>query len=564
MAPRNVPGTCMLCREPVSRRGALRHVEGCLRSSGWPAGEKPSLIITIQGRHDRSYWLVVLARPDATLEDLDSLIRDVWVECCGHMSAFSIGKESYLSGEDEPGTSMAIPLSGLVPPGSTFSYEYDFGSTTELDLKVIGAIPILPPEKPICLIARNNPPPFPCDACGNQAEFSLFDDEDGTLRFFCRECLVSAEPDPECTEIIENSPRTGICGYVEDPDAAVYWYPPGWNAEDLASPELEEILKKLPEFDPDDCIYTFEDPPGDAEVQAMMDAVCADIGPEIEAFIADERAAHGEFYGALAGETVMEFCVFTYGLRGKTIREWDARLVRTCLIEEMAQNPIFPEEWLENAVPILCRFLSSMEAAGRLQNAAELIAVLKEAEPAFRAAATSPEKYRDLSGRIFQRALDAGVDPEDERALMNFVQREVVVMAGMDPDDADLIEKIEYLFKDDGIAPNSGDLRVSAILFRCEEFCARLEDGTIPGRCGAIVGDLAAHPAAPLSRGDEDLWSAAVVYAACRDVGLIRPGKGGTPLAREIGSFFDLEPSSVRNKVAALKKYLPGTPGAED
>jgi len=554
----------MLCREPVSRRGALRHVEGCLRSSGWPAGEKPSLIITIQGRHDRSYWLVVLARPDATLEDLDSLIRDVWVECCGHMSAFSIGKESYLSGEDEPGTSMAIPLSGLVPPGSTFSYEYDFGSTTELDLKVIGAIPIMPPEKPICLIARNNPPPFPCDACGNQAEFSLFDDEDGTLRFFCRECLVSAEPDPECTEIIENSPRTGICGYVEDPDAAVYWYPPGWNAEDLASPELEEILEKLPEFDPDDCIYTFEDPPGDGEVQAMMDAVCADIGPEIEAFIADERAAHGELYGALAGETVMEFCVFTYGLRGKTIREWDARLVRTCLIEEMAQNPIFPEEWLENAVPILCRFLSSMEAAGRLQNAAELIAVLKEAEPAFRAAATSPEKYRDLSGRIFQRALDAGVDPEDERALMNFVQREVVVMAGMDPDDADLIEKIEYLFKDDGIAPNSGDLRVSAILFRCEEFCARLEDGTIPGRCGAIVGDLAAHPAAPLSRGDEDLWSAAVVYAACRDVGLIRPGKGGTPLAREIGSFFDLEPSSVRNKVAALKKYLTGTPGAED
>lgn len=203
------------------QEGALRHVEGCLRSSGWPAGEKPSLIITIQGRHDRSYWLVVLARPDATLEDLDSLIRDVWVECCGHMSAFSIGKESYLSGEDEPGTSMAIPLSGLVPPGSTFSYEYDFGSTTELDLKVIGAIPIMPPEKPICLIARNNPPPFPCDACGNQAEFSLFDDEDGTLRFFCRECLVSAEPDPECTEIIENSPRTGICGYVEDPDAAV-------------------------------------------------------------------------------------------------------------------------------------------------------------------------------------------------------------------------------------------------------------------------------------------------------------------------------------------------------
>ena len=72
------------------------------------------------------------------------------------------------------------------------------------------------------------------------------------------------------------------------------------------------------------------------------------ISARSEAFIADERAAHG-VYGALAGETVMEFCVFTCGLRGKTIREWDARSC-TCLIEEMAENPIFPDEWLENAV----------------------------------------------------------------------------------------------------------------------------------------------------------------------------------------------------------------------
>ena len=136
-------------------------------------------------------------------------------------------------------------------------------------------------------------------------------------------------------------------------------------------------------------------------------------------------------------------------------------------------------------------------------------------------------------------------------------------MAGMDPDDADLIEKIEYLFKDDGIAPDSGDLRVSAILSRCEEFCARLEDDTIRDVAGPSSATWPPTGSTALA-GDEDLWSAAVVYAACREAGLIRPGKGGTPLAREIGSFFDLEPSSVRNKVAALKKYLPGTPGAED
>ena len=33
------------------------------------------------------YWLHVEGRETASLQQLDSLLRRVWLECCGHMSA---------------------------------------------------------------------------------------------------------------------------------------------------------------------------------------------------------------------------------------------------------------------------------------------------------------------------------------------------------------------------------------------------------------------------------------------------------------------------------------------
>lgn len=34
----------------------------------------------------------------ATLEDLDAFLRSTWLECCGHMSAFTINKKRYITG----------------------------------------------------------------------------------------------------------------------------------------------------------------------------------------------------------------------------------------------------------------------------------------------------------------------------------------------------------------------------------------------------------------------------------------------------------------------------------
>ena len=92
------------------------------------------------------------------------------------------------------------------------------------------------------------------------------------------------------------------------------------------------------------------------------------------------------------------------------IGAWSATNVQRCLIEDLSQKLIFPDEWPENAVPILCRFLERMEASGRITNASELITALKEVECAFQTAATNPEKSQTVFKHILMRAEEEGID----------------------------------------------------------------------------------------------------------------------------------------------------------
>ena len=127
----------------------------------------------------------------------------------------------------------------------------------------------------------------------------------------------------------------------------------------------------------------------------------------------------------------------------------------------------------------------------------------------------------------------------------------------MDPDNEEVRRELSGMLKAETLKTGADSLRAAAIVVRCEDFCNRFPDETIPERCRGIIKDLFDHPAAPLSRGDGVLWSAAIVYAACRDANLIRPGRGGSPLAEEISSFFGFERSSIRKKATALKGFLP-------
>jgi hypothetical protein len=161
--------------------------------------------------------LFVQVDGSSTLERLDTFLRDVWVECCGHLSCFTINGEEYHSnarsafGERLKG--MKITLDRLITPGMSFDYEYDFGTTTELSLKVISS-GVGRVKNGIHLLARNNAPTFKCAKCGSGATDVCTDCYWEGEAMFCKKCLEKHKCGEEMALPIVNSPRMGLCGYT--------------------------------------------------------------------------------------------------------------------------------------------------------------------------------------------------------------------------------------------------------------------------------------------------------------------------------------------------------------
>lgn len=103
-------------------------------------------------------------------------------------------------------------------------YEYDFGSTTELTIKVADHYKAPEQKENVVILSRNNPIQYMCSVCGKNPavwidSMKIYDEDP----FWCEECLEKYE-NGELDEEIEdeedgyllpvtNSPRMGVCGY---------------------------------------------------------------------------------------------------------------------------------------------------------------------------------------------------------------------------------------------------------------------------------------------------------------------------------------------------------------
>jgi hypothetical protein len=198
-----------------------RHLASCVEKHvAAAAGErKPKRMFRLVIDGGPQYWLHVELPAAATLEELDKFLRDIWLECCGHLSAFRIDGKSYSAMPDESGWSgmeaedMNVAFERVVRPGTQFEYEYDFGSTTHLRLKVADdRVGLALGNETVQLLARNDPPAIPCGECGapaTQIDAEQAWDETGWL---CDAC--AAKQEPEILLPVANSPRAGVCGYT--------------------------------------------------------------------------------------------------------------------------------------------------------------------------------------------------------------------------------------------------------------------------------------------------------------------------------------------------------------
>lgn len=205
-------GVCKKCKEIVSIKTAKRHIAKCFNLD---IGDPPdAFLIKVQWPHKNPiYWLYLSVPFKSNLEDLDLFLREIWLECCSHLSQFTINRTRYTSDfEQDPfllfrELSMSIRSENVLVLGLKFTHEYDFGSTTKLLLEVVGLIKVTD-RKEIRAIIQNQEPEFKCISCHKKAEMISSTERD----CFCASCVD--EDDELYLLPIVNSPRTGICGYV--------------------------------------------------------------------------------------------------------------------------------------------------------------------------------------------------------------------------------------------------------------------------------------------------------------------------------------------------------------
>lgn len=343
-------GICSFCKGEFDKEDMARHLKQCEQRTNIANEVKGStnqkikfFHLEVEGRYNPQYWMHLEVPVSEPLETLDDFLRDIWVECCEHLSSFNIEGTSYSSEEEDfyfdmpeavgdqqieeveeekeedgsvnvidldaiiefipsphkemlastllpelrnewptdnlvaflRGKLQAIPkrrkrgtpveqdnyweryyqkwlleyllalvedrslnatLGNVLRVGQKFSYLYDFGSTTYLNLRVVASRQgvVRDEEQSVKLLARNEPPVIVCQTCGKPATQVISGYYNVEENGYCDECVRKLKRDGfEMLLPVVNSPRIGVCGYTGNQDYELDW-------DELDDEELEE------------------------------------------------------------------------------------------------------------------------------------------------------------------------------------------------------------------------------------------------------------------------------------------------------------------------------------
>lgn len=210
-------GICQYCGDKTTKSGMTKHLAKCEKRL-WLIESAKQPVETIwhlrvQDAYSKEYWLDIEMRGSATLEKLDYYLRAIWLECCGHLSKFTVG--GWRGSEVGRGRT----ANDVFAVETTLRHLYDFGTTSETDIQVVEfRIGSAIAKHPIALMARNIMPEMPCYECDKAASYicleCLYEATKPGTWFLCDE-HAEDHPHQEYGEPLPlvNSPRMGMCGY---------------------------------------------------------------------------------------------------------------------------------------------------------------------------------------------------------------------------------------------------------------------------------------------------------------------------------------------------------------
>ncbi len=222
-------GNCYICGAELGKTAMKNHI---LKAHSAEDGGQECLLLKIEGSYNKDYWLFIDVAAHKSLSDVDKFLRNIWLECCGHMSAFRASNKIdagmmrklgiYASGGQstrEVGKSRKLSSFSV---GDKLTHEYDFGDTTETIITVMGTTTRKLQKEAVRLLARNIPPKFECAECGAPAEYicteCMYDSDNP---FYCGKCGDKHEHE-DMLMPVTNSPRMGVCGYDGELDTFAF------------------------------------------------------------------------------------------------------------------------------------------------------------------------------------------------------------------------------------------------------------------------------------------------------------------------------------------------------
>jgi len=231
-------GTCSFCHRELSKASMTRHLASCEQrtamqgetGSRQKAKKSKAFHLIVEGYRLPMYWMHLEVAAGTKLAILDRFLRETWLECCRHLSVFRIGGWNYYVEADQDAywwdmrrKNMQVKLEEAFGPGQTCSYEYDFGSTTELLVKVIAEHEVEMMGRTIQVLASNSLPFIPCDECGEPANSFCPRCIDQDKEYLCDACAKNHACGEEMLSPRVNSPRAGVCGYTGQMHAYTFW-----------------------------------------------------------------------------------------------------------------------------------------------------------------------------------------------------------------------------------------------------------------------------------------------------------------------------------------------------
>ena len=203
-------GKCLYCNEIVDSLEIKKHLEKHLKAKEKESKNNATENYCYVEVESENYFLQLLVKGDAKMKVIDTFLKKIWLDCCGHLSGFSHRQYK---------VSKSHSVEDVFQPRVKIGYEYDYGSTTYLELKAGKQFMLPTQKKDVVLLSRNEPLPLGCDICHKKVATSLcscclWEDES----HFCDNC--KEKHGEHCSDYLDwaempivNSPRMGVCGY---------------------------------------------------------------------------------------------------------------------------------------------------------------------------------------------------------------------------------------------------------------------------------------------------------------------------------------------------------------